>query len=45
MIKTSSNDLVNFQLKNINKMLIMVNEDFKKIIEKIKNLVIVYILI
>ena len=39
MIKTSSNDLMNFQLKNINKMLIMVIEDFKKVIEKIKNLV------
>ena len=30
---------MNFQLNNINKMLIMVIEDFKKVIEKINNLV------
>ena len=38
IIKTSSNELINFQLKNINKMLSLAYDDLKKNIEKIKNL-------
>ena len=38
IIKTSSNDLTNIQLKNINKILNMINEDIKNNNEKLKNL-------
>ena len=38
IIKTSSNNYLNIQLKNINKMLNMINEDIKNNNEKINNL-------
>ena len=39
MIKTSMQNLMNIQLKNINLLLNNVNDDFNKISEKIKNLI------